>query len=503
MAASAVAAAHAPNPLEFIHIPKTGGQAIEAWGLHHGLAWGGCRLKAGGPSWPVHPGRFGSYTKGCSSFHIPPAAWEAAQTPPFAAGAPTFCVVRHPFTRAVSEYQWQAKWTPYWRACTAANLNEFIERVFVSGIDPHGGDDEPAEGGGAAGAAAESGSEPTGPHVPPGLGARLAALRSAGELATMEAPPSELDCHALPQWVYIDGLERGRPACQHVLSYESLEEDFAALIGTVDAATARAAAATALTAAADGATAAAAAAAADADPNAKMREELERLKRMLRREESDVHDALQQTDKLGWEIDSSRPCNSTSGDKGAGSEAASTISTAPSSTATSSTATSSGASGEMYRSFNLSYARGELSRHGDVRGGCGISVSDLSSASRAILTMAYAADFARLGYDPLDLGRRPRLQTSATDLGYGPLDRGAEGADHGADRGADGRGPSEVAAGAEEGARRAARRRAAASARRRSASAGSAVLLAPVTGPASLPTLPTLPSRGSDFCEMS
>ena len=153
----------------------------------------------------------------------------------------------------------------------------------------------------------------------------------------------------------------------------------------------------------------------------------------------------------------------------------------------------------MYRSFNLSYARGELSRHGDVRGGCGISVSDLSSASRAILTMAYAADFARLGYDPLDLGRRPRLQTSATDLGYGPLDRGAEGADHGAD----GRGPSEVAAGAEEGARRAARRRAAASARRRSASAGSAVLLAPVTAPASLPTLPTLPSRGSDFCEMS
>ena len=159
---------------------------------------------------------------------------------------------------------------------------------------------------------------------------------------------------------------------------------------------------------------------------------------MLRREESDVHDALQQTDKLGWEIDSSRPCNSTSGDKGAGSEAASTMSTP-----TSSTATSSGASGEMYRSFNLSYARGELSRHGNVRGGCGISVSDLSSASRAILTMAYAADFARLGYDPLDLGRRPRLQTSATDLGYGPLDRGA-------DRGADPRGGCAPKGGAEE-----------------------------------------------------
>ena len=114
--ASAATAVRAPNPIEFIHIPKTGGQAIEAWGLHHGLAWGGCRLKAGGPSWPAHPGKFGTYTRG--SFHIPPVAWEAAHTPPFAAGAPTFCVVRHPFTRAVSEYTWQAKWTPYWRTCT-------------------------------------------------------------------------------------------------------------------------------------------------------------------------------------------------------------------------------------------------------------------------------------------------------------------------------------------------------------------------------------------------
>ena len=110
--------------------------------------------------------------------------------------------------------------TAFDHAGTADSLNEFIERVFVSGIDPHGDGDEPAEGGGAAGGA-ESGAGPPGvgvgppgPHVPPGLGARLAALRSAGELATMEAPPSELDCHALPQWVYLDGLLPGRPACQ-------------------------------------------------------------------------------------------------------------------------------------------------------------------------------------------------------------------------------------------------------------------------------------------------
>ena len=226
-AVSAVSAARAPNPIEFIHIPKTGGQAIEAWGLHHGLAWGGCRLKAGGPSWPAHPGKFGSYTRGCSSFHIPPVAWEAAHASeggglPFAADAPTFCVVRHPFSRAISEWTWQARWTPYWRTCSADNLNEFIERVFVSGIEPHEDGEEPAEGSsaegsGAAGGAeggAESGAGPPGPHVPPGIGARLAALRSASELATMDAPPSELDCHVLPQWVYLDGLLPGRPACQ-------------------------------------------------------------------------------------------------------------------------------------------------------------------------------------------------------------------------------------------------------------------------------------------------
>ena len=336
-AVSAVSAARAPNPIEFIHIPKTGGQAIEAWGLHHGLAWGGCRLKAGGPSWPAHPGKFGSYTRGCSSFHIPPVAWEAAHASeggglPFAADAPTFCVVRHPFSRAISEWTWQARWTPYWRTCSADNLNEFIERVFVSGIEPHEDGEEPAEGlsaegsGAAAGAesGAESGAGPPGPHVPPGIGARLAALRSASELATMDAPPSELDCHVLPQWVYLDGLLPGRPACQHVLAYETLEvrltayptptptpdpnpnsdpnrdqEDFAALIAMVGARRGAAASsspdlapATAITldaASPDASGGAAGEPTSETTGGAsddKMREELERLKRMLRHEET-------------------------------------------------------------------------------------------------------------------------------------------------------------------------------------------------------------------------
>ena len=97
--------------------------------------------------------------------------------------------MRHPFTRAISEYAWQAKWTKYWRQCTADNLNEFVQRVFVEGIDP---DDEPAP---------DAAPHPERPHVPPAQADRLASITDASQLGSMDDPPSEMDCHAMPQWV--------------------------------------------------------------------------------------------------------------------------------------------------------------------------------------------------------------------------------------------------------------------------------------------------------------
>ena len=145
-----------------------------------------------------------------------------------------------------------------------------------------------------------------------------------------------------------------------MLAYETLEEDFAALIGTVDARRGAAASSSpdltpatantldavspgasggAIGDASGGATGGATATGEPASSettggafgdntalrghNAKMREELERLKRMLRHEESGVHDALDQTDKLRWETGSTKPCNDTTG--GATSEPTSEI----------------------------------------------------------------------------------------------------------------------------------------------------------------------------------
>ena len=106
MLATAASVSAATPKLDFIHIPKTGGQAIESWGYLHGFSWGGCRLPGGG-AWPEGPHPFK-----CSAFHIPPAVWEAAGTPAYDGADTTFCVVRHPYTRAISEYLWQGYWKP-------------------------------------------------------------------------------------------------------------------------------------------------------------------------------------------------------------------------------------------------------------------------------------------------------------------------------------------------------------------------------------------------------
>ena len=122
--------------------------------------------------------------------------------------------------------------------------------------------------------------------------------------------------------------------------------------------------------------------------------------------------------------------------------------------------------------------------------------------------MAYAADFARLGYSPLDFGlgrdplepRAPPARQAMPSAAPAAAELAAEAAHSVSAQSAPPieRGPlaaaeAPPAADAEE-ARRAAHRRAAASARRRRASA---VLIAPTTAPAALP------SGGTDFCEMT
>ena len=70
-----------PKALEFIHIPKTGGSSIEAFGREHGYVWG---LQKDTGSWHpdiYHP-EVAERLPLCSEAHIPRALWRAAGADP-------------------------------------------------------------------------------------------------------------------------------------------------------------------------------------------------------------------------------------------------------------------------------------------------------------------------------------------------------------------------------------------------------------------------------------
>lgn len=111
------------EPLQFLHIPKTAGQAIENAAMRTGVFWG--RLLDN--QWCYQGDR-----TVCSPWHVPPAL---LHRPSVYSGAETFCVVRHPLDRAVSQYSYAARYPPAagefsWlvksRKCDAQGMNDFL-----------------------------------------------------------------------------------------------------------------------------------------------------------------------------------------------------------------------------------------------------------------------------------------------------------------------------------------------------------------------------------------
>lgn len=153
------------HPLQFLHIPKNAGATIE-----HFFA----RLNHP----PTHVARCKS-----APWHTPPRF----MTPNLYAANKTFCVVRDPLDRLVSEFKMIFRTASYETA--VGRLNGWIY------------------------------------------------TKTKHTRAAMAADPLRMgnitDCHTLPQFAYVWD-ERGACTCDHLLRFESVEGDFDALMAAYD-----------------------------------------------------------------------------------------------------------------------------------------------------------------------------------------------------------------------------------------------------------------------------
>ena len=186
------------SALQLIHIPKTGGTTLEEVGLLHGANWSIHRK-----DWPggYHGGKLLGTWQPCSSWHIPPAAYTSiAHVDAYAGTARKFAVVRHPYTRAISEYAFTRAISG--GECSAAGLNAAVQRI-DSRIS-------------ASIAMLEAGF----PLI------NETALWRAGTArwqVISDGPGS--DCHWLPQWLYV-----GDDAGVTVLHTEALADEFRTML---------------------------------------------------------------------------------------------------------------------------------------------------------------------------------------------------------------------------------------------------------------------------------
>jgi len=196
--------------LQMIHIPKTGGTTLEDVAYAHGVSWGAYKTE-----WN-HNGEFPPKTalgkpdtwQPCSPWHIPPAIYRAHGESGAINGGrqQTFCVVRDPIDRAISQFTFEAQSTngPNVNSskssgkdlkCKANSLNRRIHSVL----------------GGAAKDIQRVEKE-------------FPLVGSLKKTATCVECATVADCHWLPQWLYVEGT------CDHVLRFERLAEDFELLM---------------------------------------------------------------------------------------------------------------------------------------------------------------------------------------------------------------------------------------------------------------------------------
>lgn len=188
--------------LNFLHIPKTAGTFIEGnrpvilkkrhadvkgWGMK-GITEDECSIPVHDERWPwcqVPNSEYGRFTRRgsvlkanatCSPWHVPPSSDEKLKQ--YYDQCETFCVVRNPLQRLISQYR---NYKP--AAWVSENCNTDGFRTFVQ------------------------------QHMP-----------------KFKQNPYEQSCHWVSQTEYVYGIAGptpGAPAyCQHVLRFENLDEEF-------------------------------------------------------------------------------------------------------------------------------------------------------------------------------------------------------------------------------------------------------------------------------------
>jgi len=111
--------------LVFLHIPKNAGTSVEAAAQAHNMSWGAYDKNN---LWKhvlqPHPK--------CSTWHIPPSYFDAG-SPYMRPNSEVFAIVRDPWDRMVSEYQWQAIFLDLFQAgasgnnCSSSRFNMWLQ----------------------------------------------------------------------------------------------------------------------------------------------------------------------------------------------------------------------------------------------------------------------------------------------------------------------------------------------------------------------------------------
>ena len=202
------------SELQLVHIPKTGGTTLEDFGAHKlGINWGYRRIDwpGGHCAWGCPEQSHASWQP-CSSWHIPREVYTAGGrmsgsgyaggkisggADPYA-GFKTFCAMRHPFTRAISEYIYSAG---VHVLCDAAHLNAGLTAVLRNISAP------------------VSQLSSAWPHIG-GQDSAVNLRAAARHRFPQDARPSS-DCHLLPQSFY---------SCDTIIHTETLDSDVASLM---------------------------------------------------------------------------------------------------------------------------------------------------------------------------------------------------------------------------------------------------------------------------------